>query len=153
MLVSIKEGETKLKYEIREVEEDITELRYKDKFFKAKRNVNLIKDYEDIERKAKIQFLVDLKKEGLTVKDLTSEVQEGSKTMIDYSNVDYLQKEYVERKKMDFFQDFCKSITGMSLEELINDIGLKDDECTQFGLDFSQMISGMRKQEEFPSKK
>ena len=141
-----------MKYEIVEVEEDITELRYKDKSFRAKRNLDLMKQYEDVERKAKMQFIADLKKEGLSVQDLVSEKKEGSKTTVDYSNVDYLQREYVETKKLEFFQDFCKSITGMTIEELVVDIGLTEDECTQFGYDFSQMISGMRKKE-FPSKK
>ena len=142
-----------MKYEIVEVDEDITELRYKDKSFQAKRNLELVKEYEDVERKAKIQFIADLKKEGLSVQDLVSETKEGNKTKVDYSNVDYLQKEYVESQKLKFFNDFCKSITGMSIEELILDIGLKEEECTQFGYDFSQMIMGMRKKEEFPSKK
>ena len=139
-----------MKYEIVEIDEDITELRYKDKSFRAKRNLQLIKDFEDVERKAKIQFIADLKKEGLSVQDLVSESKDGNKTKVDYSNVDYLQKEYVETQKIKFFNDFCKSITGMSIEELVLDIGLKEEECTQFGYDFSQMISGMRK-EEFPS--
>jgi hypothetical protein len=142
-----------VKYEFVEVDEDITELRYKDKKFQAKRNINLVKDYEDVERKAKIQFIADLKKEGLSINDLVSETKDNGKTKVDYSNVDYLQREYVEKKKIEFFQNFCKSITGMSLEELITDIGLEDSECTQFGIDFSQMISGIRKKEEFPSKK
>lgn len=141
-----------MKYEIVEVDEDITELRYKDKSFQAKRNLELAKQYADIERKAKIQFITDLKKEGLSIQDLVSESKDGNKTKVDYSNVDYLQKEYVEKQKLKFFNEFCKSITGMELEELILDIGLDEEECTQFGYDFSQMISGMRKKE-FPSKK
>lgn len=141
-----------MKYEFVEVDEDITELRYKDKSFKSKRNLELLKQFEDIERKAKIQFIADLKKDGLSIQDLVSEKKEGNKTIVDYSNVDYLQKEYVETQKIKFFNDFCKSITGMTLEELVVDIGLTEEECTQFGFDFSQMINGMRK-EEFPSKK
>lgn len=141
-----------MKYEFVEVDEDITELRYKDKSFKSKRNLELLKQFEDIERKAKIQFIADLKKDGLSIQDLVSEKKEGNKTIVDYSNVDYLQKEYVESQKIKFFNDFCKSITGMTLEELVVDIGLTEEECTQFGFDFSQMINGMRK-EEFPSKK
>lgn len=141
-----------MKYEFVEVDEDITELRYKDKSFKSKRNLELLKQFEDIERKAKIQFIADLKKDGLSIQDLVSEKKEGNKTIVDYSNVDYLQKEYVETQKIKFFNDFCKSITGMTLEELVIDIGLTEEECTQFGFDFSQMINGMRK-EEFPSKK
>lgn len=141
-----------MKYEFVEVDEDITELRYKDKSFKSKRNLELLKQFEDIERKAKIQFIADLKKDGLSIQDLVSEKKEGNKTIVDYSNVDYLQKEYVESQKIKFFNDFCKSITGMTLEELVIDIGLTEEECTQFGFDFSQMINGMRK-EEFPSKK
>lgn len=142
-----------MKYEFKEIAEDITELSYKGKKFQAKRNIQLIKDYESVERKAKIQFIADLKKDGLSVQDLISEKKEGSKTTVDYSSVDYLQAEYVKAMKLQFFQDYCKSITGMTLEELINDIGLSEEECTQFGLDFSQMITGMRKTEEFPSKK
>lgn len=141
-----------MKYEFREIEEDITELKYKDKSFTAKRNIELVKEYQDIDRKAEIEFIKDLAKDGLTIKDLISEVKDGNKTYMDYSNVDYLKSRFIERKKLDFFEDFCKSITGMTLEELVDDIGLKPEETEQFGYDFSQMINGMRK-EEFPSKK
>ena len=141
-----------MKYEFKEIDEDITELRYKDKSFTAKRNIELVKEVEDINRKAEIDFLKELKKDGLTVNDLVSEVNKNGKIYYDYSNVDYLKNNYIERKKVEFFQNFCKDITGMTLEELVADIGLENDELTQFGYDFSQMISGVRK-ELFPSKK
>ena len=142
-----------MKYKFIEVEEDITELQYKDKKFQAKRNIQLVKDYEDIERKAKIEFFKDLNQEGMSIKDLIVEKTEEKKTYQDYSTVDYLQKQYVEGKKLQFFEDFCKKITGMSLEELVNDIGLEDtEEIQKFGYDFSQMMTGMRKQDDFPSK-
>ena len=51
-----------MKYEFIEVDEDITELKYKEKSFKAKRNIKLIKDFEEIDRKAEIDFILDLKK-------------------------------------------------------------------------------------------
>ena len=53
-----------MKYEVVEVEEDIFELRYKDKAFKSKRNIELVKEYQDLERKAKVQFVIDLQKDG-----------------------------------------------------------------------------------------
>lgn len=143
-----------MKYEVVEVEEDVIELRYKDKKFQSKRNIELIKDFEDLERKAKIQFVIDLQKDGYTTNDLVKEVKDGNKTYMDYSSLDYLQKEYVDRKRMEFFQDFCKKTTGMGLEELINDIGITPEESLQFGLDFAQLITGVkRKDNEFPSKK
>lgn len=141
-----------MKYEFIEVEEDITELHYKDKSFRSKKNVGLVKEYEDIDRKAEIEFIKELKKNGLSVNDLVSEVKDGNKTYIDYSNVDYLKKDFIDRKRLEFFQNYCKSITGMTIEELADDIGLKNDELVQFGYDFSQFINGVRK-EEFPSKK
>lgn len=142
-----------MKYEFVEVDEDIVELRYKGKSFQSKRNIGIVKDLEDINRKAEVQFLIDLKKDGLSVKDLINERKEGNKTYLDYSNVDYLKEDYVSRKKIEFFEDFCKNITGMTLTELTKDIGLDDNECITFGYDFSQMITGMRKQDEFPSRK
>lgn len=142
-----------MKYQIVEVEEDTTELRYKDKKFRAKKNVGLLKEYEEIPHKAEIGFILDLKKDGLSINDLVSEVKKGNKSYIDYSNVDYLKGKYIERKQLEFFQNFCKNITGMSLEELIVDIGLNEEESVQFGIDFSQLINGVRKEDEFPSGK
>lgn len=149
--INSRKGE-KMKYEVVEVEEDLIELRYKDKKFQSKRNLELVKDFEDLERKAKIQFVIDLQKDGYTTNDLVKEVKDGNKTYMDYSSLDYLQKEYVDRKRMEFFQDFCKKITGMSLEELITDIGITQEESLQFGLDFAQLITGI-KRKDFPSKK
>lgn len=141
-----------MKYKFVEVEEDITELQYKDKKFQAKRNLQLVKDYEEVERKAKIQFIKDLNQDGMSIKDLVVEKTEGNKTYLDYSNVDYLQSKYVEAKKLEFFENFCKSITGMSIEQLVDDIGLETgEEITKFGFEFSQMITGIRKQDDFPS--
>lgn len=142
-----------MKYQIVEVEEDILELRYKDKVFSSKRNIELLKEYQDLERKAKIQFVIDLQKDGYTTNDLVKEVKDGSKTYMDYSSLNYLQDQYVNGKRMEFFQDFCKKITGMSLEELILDIGITEDESMQFGLDFSQLITGIKNKDEFPSEK
>ena len=142
-----------MKYQIVEVEEDILELRYKDKVFSSKRNIELVKEYQDLERKAKVQFVIDLQKDGYTTNDLVKEVKEGSKTYMDYSSLNYLQEQYVNGKRMEFFQDFCKKITGMSLEELILDIGITEDESMQFGLDFSQLITGIKNKDEFPSEK
>ena len=142
-----------MKYQIVEVEEDILELRYKDKVFSSKRNIELVKEYQDLERKAKIQFVIDLQKDGYTTNDLVKEVKDGSKTYMDYSSLNYLQDQYVNGKRMEFFQDFCKKITGMSLEELILDIGITEDESMQFGLDFSQLITGIKNKDEFPSEK
>lgn len=142
-----------MKYEIVEVEEDILELRYKDKVFSSKRNIELVKEYQDLERKAKVQFVIDLQKDGYTTNDLVKEVKEGSKTYMDYSSLNYLQDQYVNGKRMEFFQNFCKKITGMSLEELILDIGITEDESMQFGLDFSQLITGIKNKDEFPSEK
>lgn len=142
-----------MKYQIVEVEEDILELRYKDKVFSSKRNIELVKEYQDLERKAKVQFVIDLQKDGYTTNDLVKEVKEGSKTYMDYSSLNYLQEQYVNGKRMEFFQNFCKKITGMSLEELILDIGITEDESMQFGLDFSQLITGIKNKDEFPSEK
>lgn len=140
-----------MKYKIVEVEEDIIELSYKDKKFSSKRNLDLVKEYEDLERKAKVQFVIDLQKDGYTTNDLVKEVKDGNKTYMDYSSLNYLQEQYVSSKRMEFFQNFCKKITGMSLEELITDIGITEEESMQFGLDFSQLITGMRNTD-FPSK-
>ena len=150
--INSRKGE-KMKYEIVEVEEDILELRYKDKVFSSKRNIELVKEYQDLERKAKVQFVIDLQKDGYTTNDLVKEVKEGSKTYMDYSSLNYLQDQYVNGKRMEFFQNFCKKITGMSLEELILDIGITEDESMQFGLDFSQLITGIKNKDEFPSEK
>lgn len=141
-----------MKYEVVEVEEDTFELRYKDKVFSSKRNIELVKEYQDLERKAKVQFVIDLQKDGYTTNDLVKEVKDGNKTYMDYSSLNYLQEQYVNSKRMEFFQNFCKKITGMSLEELMVDIGITEDESIQFGLDFSQLITGIKIDKTFPSK-
>lgn len=140
-----------MKYKIIKVDEDTSNLSYKDKSFNFKRDVQLLKDYEDIERKAKIKLFADLKSDGLTANDLIVEYTKNGKKYQDNSNLNYLEEDYILKSKLNFFDECCKKITNMSMNDLIQDIGLDDTDIEQFGFDFGKMIRGEEK-EEFPSK-
>lgn len=140
-----------MKYKISKVDEDTSNLSYKDKSFNFKRDVQLLKDYEDIERKAKIKLFADLKSDGLTANDLIVEYTKNGKKYQDNSNLNYLEEDYILKSKLNFFDEYCKKITNMSMNDLIQDIGLDDTDIEQFGFDFGKMIRGEEK-EEFPSK-
>jgi hypothetical protein len=142
-----------MKYKITSIDTDTTELSYKDKKFTAIKDVQLLRDFENIEHKAKINLMVDLKKDGLTTNDLIIESKKGGKTYQDYSNLNYLEEQYVMKAKLDFFDDFCKRITGMTMLELMDDIGLDETEAEKFGFDFSKLLRGTPEEETtFPSK-
>lgn len=57
-----------MKYKFEIVDNDTTKLTYKDKEFKIKRNINLLKRTQEVYFKARTKMMVDLTKQGITKK-------------------------------------------------------------------------------------
>ena len=69
-----------MKYEFVKVDSDTTELRYKDKVFTFRKDIDLEKRIQESIPRARILLNAELAKMGLTKKDLVIERHEGNKT-------------------------------------------------------------------------
>ena len=131
-----------MKYEFIKVDDDNITLKYKDKEFNIKKDIDLLKKLGSIQQKAKIKMMADLKKDGLTVSDLEVERHEGNKTIIDKSNLTNLEKDYLDIVASEMLNEITLKYTNMGLVGIFNDIGLNDDESVKFAYDLLFALKG-----------
>lgn len=144
-----------MKYKFTKVDQDTTELSYKDKVFPIKRDVDLQKRIQEAIPKARVLMNVELAKMGLTKKDLVIERHEGNKTYYDNSNIMDAEEQYQAIATMEVFDEILVKYTKMTLNDLIQDIDLNQDEVGDFGTDLTNAIMGKEviEKEKFPSVK
>ena len=143
-----------MKYNFNKIDQDTTELVYKDKTFSIKRDIDLQKRIQEAIPKARVLMNVELAKMGLTKKDLVIERHEGNKTYYDNSNIMDAEEQYQAIATMEVFDEILVKYTKMTLNDLIQDIGLEGDEVGVFGTDLTNAIMGkdiLNKEEIFPS--
>ena len=133
-----------MKYEFKTIDNDTTELTYKDKKFVIKRDIELMKELQSAIFKAKKKLVFDLAKEGLTKADLVIKKQEGNKTLEDNTNVVELENEYINEATMTMFDDICHKFFNMGITEIIQDIGLNEEESEAFGIALVSSFTGSR---------
>ena len=92
---------------------------------------------------------------GLTKKDLVIERHEGNKTYYDNSNIMDAEEQYQAIATMEVFDEILVKYTKMTLNDLIQDIDLNQDEVGDFGTDLTNAIMGKEviEKEKFPSVK
>ena len=131
-----------MKYKFEKIDNDTTKLKYKEKEFEIKRDVELTKKIQGIYMKARTKMMVDLAKEGITKKDLVIERKENGKTYYDNTNVTEIEQNYIQMASLELYNEICKKATGMEIDELMEDIGLNENEAEKFGEEFSKAIQG-----------
>jgi hypothetical protein len=138
------------KYEFKKIDADTTELKYKDKTLTIRKDVELMKKLQGVNAKAKTKMMIELSKQGLTKKDLTIEKKEGSKTYYDNSNLLEIEEQYVNEASLEVIDEVCVDMFGMSLTDLILDIGLDEKDTEEFGIQLVSILTGQKL--ETPSK-
>lgn len=138
------------KYDFIKKDEDITILKYKEKEFEIKKDVRLMKDFQDLNNRARKRMIFDLAKDGLSIKQLTIENKKDGKTYYDNSNAKAMEETYVNEVSLELFDELSQRYFKMGLADLIQDIGLtEENEVTKFSEDFIQSLLG--KKIEIPS--
>ena len=137
-------------YEFIKQDEDTTILKYKEKEFEIKKDVELQSKLQSIYNNARIKMYKDLAKDGITADDLIIKTKKDGKTYEDSSNLTRLEQDYVKAEQTLLFQDISKKYFNMTLEELIMDIGLNPDTSNKFGVELGEALTGTNKT---PSKK
>lgn len=129
------------KYEFIKKDEDTTILKYKNKEFEIKRDVELQKEFQSINKKARMQLMSDLTEIGKTAKDFIIARKDGSKTYEDKTNLIEMEQAYIREESVSLFQNLSKKYFNMSLEELIEDMELTEEESNKFGGDFAKSLA------------
>jgi hypothetical protein len=138
-----------MKYEFIKIDEDTTELKYKDKKFSIRKDIELLKKLGSIQIKSKTRMYSELAKEGISVKDLEIERHEENKTFIDKSNIIDLEKYYLDLTAAEVLNEISLKYTTMSIDALITDIGIGENETKKFMTDLLKALKG----EQSPSEK
>ena len=130
------------KYEIKKLGVDDYLLTYKDQEIHFKSTVNIVNKLQDATRQARFKMINDLAKEGKTIKDLIVETNVDGKTILDHSNKDYIEEVYLQQEQTTIFNEAIKEMLGISLEDLIVEIGLDEKEVEEFGADLGRCMIG-----------
>lgn len=131
-----------MKYEFIKKDEDTTILKYKDKEFSFTKDVALMTKLQNINFDARNQMVMDLAKNGMTIDDLKVIKKENGKRYEDERNIREMENNYILKTSLKLFDDISRENTTMTMTELASDIGLSENEATQFGKQLREAIFG-----------
>ena len=141
-----------MKYQFTEKDKDTSILKYQDKEFEIKRDVELQTKVQSVHSKARTKMFIELTKQGIKKEDLIIKEIKNGKTYEDNSNLQEVEKGYVEIETLNLMDEISKKYTNMTFSELIIDIGLSENnykEIENFTKDFTLAI---RSNSKTPSK-
>lgn len=137
-----------MKYEfIKNAPDDYT-LKYKDQVINFKSTVDIVTKLQDAIEQGKNKLIFDLAKQGMTIKSLEVETKKDGKTIVDNSNFEALEKNYIQKAQAEVFISVVEELFNKKFTELVVEIGLDESEMEQFGTDLGNILNGT-----FPSKK
>lgn len=131
-----------MKYKIIKDGLDNYVLKYKDKEINFKSSVDIVSKLQETTKKARMRMVMDLAKEGKTIKDLIIETEKDGKIIQDHSNKDFIEEGYLQQEQAEVFNEVVKDMLGVSLEELVIDMGLNEKEVEDFGVELGKCIVG-----------
>ncbi len=131
------------KYEIKRNKTDDYVLKYKDKEFSFKTDINLMSKMQKTIKNSRIKMITELAQQGLSVKDLVIEKKSNGKTLLDNSNKVELEQAYLNEETANVFNDICKEKFNMDLTSLISDIELEtEEEIEKFSEELTRALTG-----------
>ena len=131
-----------MKYKIIKEGLDNYILKYKDQEIRFKSSVDIVSKLQETTKKARMNLVMDLAKEGKTIKDLIVETEKDGKIIQDHSNKDFIEEGYLQQAQTETFNEVIKEMLGVSLEELVMDMGLNEKEVEEFGIELGKCIVG-----------
>lgn len=132
-------------YKFTKIDDDTTELKFKDKAITIKRNIEILSELQTINFRAKARMMSELKKMGLTVNDLKIVHTEGNKTIEDNSQLVELEKDCLGIEAQRLYNDIIEKLCNMSLVQLFEEVGISLDnekEITKFTTELNKAIVG-----------
>lgn len=132
-------------YKFIKIDDDTTELKYKEKTFTFKKDVELLSSVQNINFRAKARMMSELKKMNMSADDLVLVKVEGNKRYEDKSNLIELEQYCLSVEAELIYDEILKKFCGMSLAQIIKDIGIditNKDEILEFTNQVNQAIVG-----------
>ena len=118
-------------------------LKYKDKEIQFCSKVEFIKELQEVQKNARLKMISDLAKEGMSVQDLIIKKTEGSKTIEDHSNKDYIEQGYIQQEQVRVIDNICKKLFNMDASTLILELGFTEEkEVENFYKEFGDILAG-----------
>lgn len=130
------------KYEFIKNSVDDYTLKYKDKEIIFKSNVDVVTRLQDTVASAKTKMIMDLAKQGISIKDLTIETKKDGKTYYDNTNKIELENTYIQQEQGKVFMEVIKEILGIDITELFTDMELNEKETEEFAKEFGGILTG-----------
>lgn len=131
-----------MKYEFKKNATDEYTLKYQDKEFNFKSDVDLTSKLQQAPKLARIEMIKDLAKDGISMKNFTIEEKKDGKTYYDNTNKIELENTYIQNKQLEIIDNVCKEKFNKTMLELIMDIGLDEKEAEKFASDLGSYLSG-----------
>jgi len=132
-------------YKFIKIDDDTTELKYKEKTFTFKKDVELLSSVQNINFRAKARMMSELKKMNMSADDLVLVKVEGNKRYEDKSNLIELEQYCLSVEAELIYDEILKKFCGMTLAEIIKDIGIditNKDDILEFTNQVNQAIVG-----------
>lgn len=137
-----------MKYQIIKNDLDDYTLKYKDKEYNYKSDVELTSKLQNAPKKARIKMLKELADEGISLKKFTIEEKKDGKTYFDNTNKNELENTYIGEAMLEVIDEVCKKNFNLTFGELLVDIGLTtQEEQERFSSELGASLMG-----KFPSK-
>lgn len=130
------------KYEFIKNSVDDYTLKYKDKEINFKSNVDVVTRLQDTVASAKTKMIMDLAKQGISIKNLTIETKKDGKTYYDNTNKIELENTYIQQEQGKVFMEIIKEILGVDITELFTDMELNEKETEEFAKEFGEILTG-----------
>ena len=131
------------KYEFIKNGMDDYTLKYKDKTINFNSKVEYMKDLQECTKNARLKMVMELAKNNMTVKDLVKEEKVDGKTLIDNSSKEFMEQTFIENEQQEVFDNISKKMVGMTLSELLVDIGITEEsEANKFFEEFGNILAG-----------
>lgn len=130
------------KYELIKNGKDDYTLKYKEQEYNFKTDIALIKDIQGISKKARINMIKDLSKDGISMKKLTIEEKKDGKTYVDNSNKAELEEVYLGEAMAEFMDETCNRLFKKTYTDLILDMELSEEEVEKFSIEFMSALTG-----------
>jgi hypothetical protein len=132
-------------YKFIKIDDDTTELKYKEKTFTFKKDVELLSSVQNINFRAKARMMSELKKMNMSADDLVLVKVEGNRRYEDKSNLIELEQYCLSVEAELIYDEILKKFCGMTLAEIIKDIGIditNKDEILEFTNQVNEAIVG-----------
>lgn len=131
------------KYEFIKNGVDDYTLKYKDNEINFNSNVDIANRLQNTIANGKTRMIMELAKQGISLKDLTIETKKDGKTYYDNTNRTELENTYIQQEQGKVFMDIIKELLGKSVEELFMEMELEtEEESQEFAKEFAEILGG-----------